>query len=261
VALNVTEATFDRDVIELSRQTPVVVDFWAEWCGPCRTLGPALEAAEASRGGRVLLAKVDVDSNQSLAARFDVQGIPAVKAFRNGDVASEFTGAVPKAQIEAFFDSLLPSRADELLEKGDELSLREASELDPRRADIAVRLGRARLERGAEDEALEAVAPHEGDFGAAGLAARIKLTRAGVGTDAFTALDRGDRAAALDVLLAELEGSTDDASPSVRDNGGEGIAPETRRELLRQTIVGILSEDPTDPAAPSYRRRLATALY
>jgi putative thioredoxin len=253
LALNVTEATFDRDVIELSRQTPVVVDFWAEWCGPCRTLGPALEAAEASRGGRVLLAKVDVDSNQSLAARFGVQGIPAVKAFRDGDVKSEFTGAVPKAQVEAFFDALLPSKADELLERGDELSLREASELEPRRADIAVRLGRARLERGAEDEALAAVTPHvEADFAAAGLAARIELTRAGLGADAFAALDRGERFAALDALLGELAGGPPEL---------DGLTAEESRELLRQAIVGILSENPTDPSAAAYRRRLATALY
>jgi putative thioredoxin len=253
VALDVTEATFDRDVVELSRQTPVVVDFWAEWCGPCRTLGPALEAAEASRGGRVLLAKVDVDSNQSLAARFGVQGIPAVKAFRDGEVASEFTGAVPKAQVEAFFDALLPSRADELLEKGDELSLREAAELEPRRADVAVRLGRARLGRGAEEEALEAVASHESDFAAAGLAARIKLTRGGIGADAFSALDRGEREAALDALLAELE--VEGAAEM------DGVSPEERRELLRQAIVGILSEDPAAPSAAAYRRRLAVALY
>jgi putative thioredoxin len=253
VGLDVTEASFDRDVVELSRQTPVVVDFWAEWCGPCRQLSPALEAAEASRGGKVLLAKVDVDANPALSRRFEVQGIPAVKAFKDGDVASEFTGAVPPAQVEAFFDSLLPSKADDLLAKGDELSLREAAELEPRRADVAVALGRARLGRGAEEEALEAVAGHEGDFGAAGLAARVRLTRAGIGTEAFAALDRGDRDAALDGLLEQLE--------SLRDGGGAEDTPEDARDLVRRAFVGILSEgDPADPSAREYRRKLAAAL-
>ena len=146
-----------------------------------RTLTPALEAAEASRAGKVVLAKVDVDANQALAAHFGVQGIPAVKAFRDGAVVDEFVGAVPKAKVEALFDSLVPSRADELLAAGDELSLREASELEPRRADIAVALAKTRLERGAEEEALEAVEGHEGDFAAAGIAARVRLTKAGVG--------------------------------------------------------------------------------
>src|SRR3954470_4348723 len=99
MARDVSEANFERDVVELSKRTPVVVDFWAEWCGPCKALSPALEAAEASRGGRVLLAKVDVDSNQSLGARYGVQGIPAVKAFRDGAVVDEFVGAVPKARV------------------------------------------------------------------------------------------------------------------------------------------------------------------
>jgi putative thioredoxin len=261
MAIDVTEETFDRDVIELSRKTPVVVDFWAEWCGPCRTLTPALEAAEASRGGNVLLAKVDVDSNQAIAARFGIQGIPAVKAFRDGEMVDEFVGAVPKARVEAFFDSLVPSRTDELLEAGDELSLREASELDPRRADVALALGRRRLERGAEDEALEAVRGHESDFGAAGLAARIRLSQAGIGTEAFAALDRGEREAGLDGLLAELERiGRDGAGPESNGSGEDGLAPEQARELLRQAIVGILSEDPADPRARDYRRRLSAAL-
>jgi putative thioredoxin len=244
MAVAVTEATFDRDVLDLSARTPVVVDFWAEWCGPCKALSPALEAAEAKRGGRVLLAKVDVDSNQALAGRYGVQGIPAVKAFRDGKVVDEFTGAVPPARVEAFFDALLPSKTDELLEKGDELSLREASELEPRRADVAVALGRARLERGAEAEALEAVAGHENDFAAAGIAARVRLAQSGIDAEAFAALDRGEREAALDALVVAIGSARDDA-----------------REDLRRAIVGILSElDPGDPAAREYRRKLSAAL-
>jgi putative thioredoxin len=255
MALAVTEATFDRDVIELSRQTPVVVDFWAEWCGPCRTLGPALEAAEASRGGRVLLAKVDVDSNQGLSARYGVQGIPAVKAFRDGKVVDEFVGAVPRAKVEQLFDSLLPSRADELLEKGDELSLREAAELEPRRADIAVALGRARLERGAEADALEAVRSHPEDFVAAGIAARIRLAQAGIAREAFAALDRGEREGALDALLAELSELDPDTASGDLDR-------DAIRDLLRRAFIGILAEfDPADPTAVAYRRRLSGALY
>ena len=234
-------------------KTPVVVDFWAEWCGPCKALSPALEAAEASRGGRVLLAKVDVDTNKSLGARYGVQGIPAVKAFRDGKVVSEFTGAIPPAKVEQFFDALLPSKADELLARGDELSLREAAELEPRRADVAVRLGQARLERGAEDEALEAVESHPEDFAAAGLAARIRLSREGIGADAFAALDRGEREAGLDALIGELA-----SLPGGDERDGAG---EDTRDLLRRAIVGILSElDPADPGARAYRRRLAAAL-
>jgi putative thioredoxin len=245
VAIDVSETTFAQEVVERSRATPVVVDFWAEWCGPCRTLTPALEAAEAARGGKVVLAKVDVDANQALAARYRVQGIPAVKAFRDAQVVSELVGAVPKAKVEELFDSLAPSRADELLAAGDELSLREASELEPRRADIAVALAKKRLERGAEDEALEAVEAHEGDFAADGIAARVRLAKAGIGADAFAAFDRGHREPALDALLAEL-----------------AAADEDTREDLRRSIVGILSElDPADPMAREYRKRLATALY
>jgi putative thioredoxin len=244
MSIPVTEATFDREVLDRSRQVPVVVDFWADWCGPCKALSPALERAEAARAGKVVLAKVDVDSNQRLAAQFQVQGIPAVKAFRDGAVADEFVGALAPAKVEAFFDNLVPSRVDELLAAGDELSLREATELEPTRADVAVALAKSRLQRGAEAEALEAIEDHEGDFAAAGIAARVRLSQAGIGTEAFAALDRGERDAALDSLLGEFPGT--DA--------------ETREDL-RQAIVGILSDfDPADPTARAYRRKLAAAL-
>lgn len=260
MSVQVTEETFDSEVLERSRTVPVVVDFWADWCGPCKALSPALEKAEASRQGKVVLAKVDVDANPQLAALFKVQGIPAVKAFRDGQVVDEFTGALPRAQVEAFFDSLFPSRVDELLAAGDELSLREAAELEPARADLAVALAKARLERGAEDEALEAVKGHEGDFAAAGIAARVSLVKAGIGSDAFAALDRGERDGALDALIAEIgklrnEGSGPDASSD------GGLPVEDARDLLRRAIVGVLTDlDPGDPTARAYRRKLAAAL-
>src|SRR3954451_5072678 len=114
-AFDVSEADFESRVVERSRELPVVVDFWADWCGPCKALGPALEAAAAARAGRVELAKLDVDDNQALAARFGIRGIPAVKAFRDGRVASEFVGSLPPPQVEAFFDALVPSEAEELV--------------------------------------------------------------------------------------------------------------------------------------------------
>lgn len=256
MALDVTEASFERDVLERSKAVPVVVDFWADWCGPCKALTPALERAESAREGKVVLAKVDVDANPQLAALFKVQGIPAVKAFREGRVVDEFTGALPPARVEAFFDSLVPSRADELLAAGDELSLREAAELEPGRADVAVALAKARLGRGAEDEALEAVEGHDGDFAAAGIAARVKLARAGVGSEAFAALDRGEREPALDALLAELKKLSSDGSEPAG-----GLDRDEARDLIRRAIIGILADlDPADPIARAYRRKLATAL-
>jgi putative thioredoxin len=281
--IDATETDFERDVIERSKEVPVVVDFWAEWCGPCRQLSPALEAAEAKREGEVVLAKVDTDANQALAARYGIQGIPAVKAFRDGEVVDEFVGAVPPTKVEEFFDGLTPSRADELLAAGDELSLREAHELEPRRADIAVALAKARLARGAEAEALEAVEGFPDDFSAAGIAARVRLSQAGVAADAWIALDAGDHTAALDALIVALsvdggdavaaDGSADEDGGSNReggdaaaaagraDDGASELDPDARRDLIRRAVIGILGDlDPADPTARDYRRKLSAAL-
>jgi putative thioredoxin len=118
---DVTEQTFETDVIARSDELPVVVDFWAEWCGPCHMLTPVLEREIAARAGRVALAKVDIDANPALADRFGVRGIPAVKAFRRGHVVREFVGALPPQAVAEFLDALVaPSGAEELLEEDED---------------------------------------------------------------------------------------------------------------------------------------------
>src|SRR5262249_29026968 len=153
------------------KQVPVVVDFWAEWCGPCRTLGPAIEDAVRKRNGEVELAKLDTDRNPNIAQEFQIASIPAVKVFKDGKVVAELIGAIPPARIEEFVNRVVPSQADRLAEAGDEDSLRKALELDPRHAQAAVGLGRLLLTRGDADEARELLGSFPHDFVADGLAA------------------------------------------------------------------------------------------
>ena len=244
--MDVTEATFATEVIERSKHVPVVVDFWAEWCAPCRQLGPVLERAVADRGGKIELVKVDTDSNQQLASAFSIQGIPAVKAFKDGSVASEFVGVQPPAAIERFLDALVPSEADALVTQGDEASLRQAVELDPGRADAAVPLARLLHARGEADEAAAILAPVSGSFAADGLLARIDLERVATPElrDAFAALDAGATERGLDLLLDAIAAADGD------------------RDELRKMIVGVLDElGPESDLARASRRRLAAALY
>ena len=244
--MEVTESNFEAAVLERSHSLPVVVDFWADWCAPCRQLGPVLEREASKRSGRLELVKLDVDANPTLSRAYGIQGIPAVKAFHKGRVVAEFVGAQPAVAVERFLDSLLPSEAELLAQKGDEESLRAALVLEPGQADAAIQLARILHARGQNEEALEFLGNVRGSFAADGFAARLRLEQTATPdlSRAFAALDAGDNEQALDTLI--------DAIPPARSS----------RDEIRRIVVGILDElGVDDPLVTRSRTRLASALY
>jgi putative thioredoxin len=244
MAVDIGENEFQSAVIDRSRELPVVVDFWAPWCAPCRQLTPALERAASARAGNVELVKVNTDENQNISRALQIQGIPAVKAFRNGREVAQFVGAAPPAQVERFFDGLVPSEAEQLVAAGDEASLRRALELEPTRRDAKVKLAQLLFDRDDRDEALELVQGIHGDVAAEGLAARIRLEQQPGYAEAFKLLDAGSREQALDALIAAIP-----TADGLKDD-------------IRRAVVGILATyDQGDPTARSYRMKLSSALY
>jgi len=260
-AIDVTDATFEQIVVEGSKERPVVVDLWAAWCGPCRTLGPTLEKVAAERDGAFTLAKIDVDANgvgNALLQAVQSQGIPTVVAFRDGQPVSMFIGAYPEDEVNRFIDALLPSEAEvEAAEAaaaaqagdldGAEAGFREALAEDAANRDAGLGLARLLVGRGAFDEARPLVTQHLPDPEAERLHAQIEVADwsaergDGVVTAAKRAAAAGDPAAALEALTAALG--------SDRDGARQAIV----------TLFAALGED--DPLVPEYRRRLTAALY
>lgn len=158
MAIDVTDATFQDDVIQKSAEIPVVIDLWAPWCGPCTTLGPILDKVIDATDGDVVLVKVNIDENPGIAKAFQVQSIPAVYAMHNGQIVDGFLGAVPEREVQEFVDRLRPTAAESavagLIVAGDEASLRQALELEPGNEDAIVALAQLLVDQRQFDEAL-----------------------------------------------------------------------------------------------------------
>jgi putative thioredoxin len=259
--VEVSDADFEQLVIEESKTRPVVVDLWAAWCGPCRTLGPILEKVADERKGAFLLAKLDVDANQvgnALLQAVKSQGIPTVVAFRDGQPVSMFIGAYPEQEVNSFVDQLLPTESEIVAEEavaeeesGDleaaEQGYREALEKDPANREAGIGLGRILAERGDLDEARATVTPFLPDPDAERILSSVRVKGWGhlqeVGTlaSAKRLAASGHWREALDGMLGSLMDDRDDASGAMRD------------------VFAVLGDD--EPLVPEFRRKLSNALF
>jgi putative thioredoxin len=280
-SFDTTTATFAQDVLERSKTVPVLVDFWASWCAPCRALKPILEKLAVEYDGRFELAKLDTDANPEIATRYGVRGIPNVKAFVDGELADEFTGALPESGVRGFIDQLAPSGGEKLrraataaVARGDstaaETALREALALEPDNAAAHVDLAALLLARedfaGAEEQ-LASVPEEQRDDRAAAIAVKVAVWKRGQSLPDLATLK-----AALDARPEDLESrlgyaerlaaegrfpaALDELIEVVRRDRGE------RRERARKTMVALFSVAADQPdLVGEYRRKLAGALY
>jgi putative thioredoxin len=234
--MDVTDDSFETAVLERSTEVPVVVDLWAEWCGPCRTLGPILERVVGETDGAVELVKVDVDANPRVAATFHVQSIPAVYALKDRKVVDSFIGALPEPAVRQFMASLTPppSEADRLIAAGDEASLRRALELEPASEKAVLALAALLVDKGDGAEALGLLARLPETAEVRRIAA---LARVG---DELDGPDGGEVETKLEALLDRVK--------------GDG---EARQEFL--DLLEVLGPD--DPRTPRYRKELTARLF